>query len=55
MAVNTHSDTENGGTGFAPGEVGVDTRFTPIYRFLRLAVRGVNRLFFRTTDRKSVV
>ena len=49
MAVNTHSDTENGGTGFAPGEVGVDTRFTPIYRFLRLAVRGVNRLFFRTT------
>jgi 1-acyl-sn-glycerol-3-phosphate acyltransferase len=29
--------------------VGVDTRFTPIYRVLRVLVRGVNRLLFRTT------
>ncbi len=30
-------------------EVRVDTRFTPIYRFLRLLVHGLNRLLFRTT------
>jgi 1-acyl-sn-glycerol-3-phosphate acyltransferase len=30
-------------------EVRVDTSFTPIYRFLRLLVHGLNRLFFRTT------
>jgi 1-acyl-sn-glycerol-3-phosphate acyltransferase len=30
-------------------EVEVDTRFTPIYRFLRLVVHGLNRLLFRTT------
>jgi 1-acyl-sn-glycerol-3-phosphate acyltransferase len=30
-------------------EVRVDTRFTPIYRFLRMLVHGLNRLLFRTT------
>jgi 1-acyl-sn-glycerol-3-phosphate acyltransferase len=30
-------------------EVRVDTSFTPIYRFLRVLVHWVNRLFFRTT------
>jgi 1-acyl-sn-glycerol-3-phosphate acyltransferase len=30
-------------------EVRVDARFTPIYRFLRMLVHGLNRLFFRTT------
>jgi 1-acyl-sn-glycerol-3-phosphate acyltransferase len=30
-------------------EVSVDARFTPIYRFLRLLVHGLNRLLFRTT------
>jgi 1-acyl-sn-glycerol-3-phosphate acyltransferase len=29
--------------------VSVDARFTPIYRFLRLLVHGLNRLLFRTT------
>jgi 1-acyl-sn-glycerol-3-phosphate acyltransferase len=29
--------------------VRVDTSFTPIYRFLRLLVHGLNRLLFRTT------
>lgn len=33
-----------------PGpEVRVDTRFTPVYRFLRMLVHGLNRLLFRTT------
>ncbi|HEX4244671.1 MAG TPA: lysophospholipid acyltransferase family protein [Acidimicrobiales bacterium] len=49
MAVNASSDTGTGESDFSPGEVGVDTRFTPIYRFLRLLVRGVNQLLFRTT------
>ncbi len=30
-------------------EVRVDTRFTPIYRFLRVLVRLANRILFRTT------
>ncbi len=30
------------------GEV-ADTRFTPIYQFLRVLVRGLNRILFRTT------
>jgi 1-acyl-sn-glycerol-3-phosphate acyltransferase len=47
MAVNT--GTEAGAGEFSPGKVAVDTRFTPIYRFLRLLVRGVNRLLFRAT------
>lgn len=41
------------GTGGADGPVGidvrVDTRFTRIYRFLRLLVHLLNRLLFRTT------
>jgi 1-acyl-sn-glycerol-3-phosphate acyltransferase len=39
------------GTGDGPLdiEVRVDTRFTPIYRFLRTLVHGLNRLLFRTT------
>ncbi|MGH9081526.1 MAG: lysophospholipid acyltransferase family protein [Acidimicrobiales bacterium] len=28
---------------------GIDTSFTPIYQFLRLLVRGLNRILFRTT------
>ena len=49
MAVNTSSGVGGGESDFSPGEVGVDTRFTPIYRVLRLLVRGLNRLLFRTT------
>ena len=51
MAVNTSSDAGAGAGAddFSPGEVGVDTRFTPIYRVLRFLVRGINRLLFRTT------
>ena len=42
---------QDGDTGDAPQglEVQVDARFTPIYRFLRLLVHGLNRLLFRTT------
>ncbi len=47
MALNTGTEADPG--EFSPGEVAVDTRFTPIYRFLRLLVRGVNRLLFRAT------
>ncbi len=44
----------NGGRAGGPDgplelEVSVDARFTPIYRFLRLLVHGLNRLAFRTT------
>lgn len=49
MAVNPSSEMADDGGDFSPGEVGVDTRFTPIYRVLRLLVRGINRLLFRTT------
>jgi 1-acyl-sn-glycerol-3-phosphate acyltransferase len=49
MAVNTSSEAGDAGSDFSPGEVGVDTRFTPIYRILRFLVRGLNRLLFRTT------
>jgi 1-acyl-sn-glycerol-3-phosphate acyltransferase len=35
--------------GVPEDEVRVDTSFTPIYRFLRLLVHGINRLLFRTT------
>ena len=42
-----------GGPGGPEGpldlEVRVDTSFTRIYRFLRVLVRGLNRLLFRTT------
>jgi 1-acyl-sn-glycerol-3-phosphate acyltransferase len=42
-----------GGAGvedrFGGSEISVDTRFTPIYRFLRVLVHGLNRLLFRTT------
>jgi 1-acyl-sn-glycerol-3-phosphate acyltransferase len=48
MAVN---QTGEAGQGDGPMEleVRVDTRFTPIYRFLRMLVHGLNRLLFRTT------
>jgi 1-acyl-sn-glycerol-3-phosphate acyltransferase len=36
-------------TSREPIEIRVDARFTPIYRFLRLLVHGLNRLLFRTT------
>jgi 1-acyl-sn-glycerol-3-phosphate acyltransferase len=36
-------------TGATVGDTGVDTTFTPIYRFLRGLVHGLNRLVFRTT------
>jgi 1-acyl-sn-glycerol-3-phosphate acyltransferase len=49
MAVNTSSEAGDGGSDFSPGEVGVDTRFTPIYRILRVMVRGLNRFLFRAT------
>jgi 1-acyl-sn-glycerol-3-phosphate acyltransferase len=39
----------NTGDGPLELEVRVDTRFTPIYRFLRTLVHGLNRLLFRTT------
>jgi 1-acyl-sn-glycerol-3-phosphate acyltransferase len=50
-------DDGSGDAGRGPGrgdgpvdiEVRVDTSFTPIYRFLRLLVHGLNRLLFRTT------
>ena len=49
MAVSPNG--EEGGAGGVPVdiELRVDTRFTPIYRFLRLLVHGLNRLLFRTT------
>jgi 1-acyl-sn-glycerol-3-phosphate acyltransferase len=48
------SQSENVGGGAASGvdevaEVDVDTRFTPIYRFLRVLVHLLNRIYFRTT------
>ena len=45
------SQTTEAGDGREPAaaEMRVDTRFTPIYRFLRVLVHGLNRLFFRTT------
>ncbi|HVB92830.1 MAG TPA: lysophospholipid acyltransferase family protein [Acidimicrobiales bacterium] len=36
-------------TGVPVGDTVVDTSFTPIYKFLRILVHGLNRLFFRTT------
>ena len=36
-------------TGAPVGDTVVDTSFTPIYKFLRMLVHGLNRLFFRTT------
>ncbi len=61
MAVSgpTGATTGAGGNATAAGDptgdgpldidVAVDARFTPIYRFLRLLVHGINRLLFRTT------
>jgi 1-acyl-sn-glycerol-3-phosphate acyltransferase len=37
------------GGGAVDGDVPVDARFTPIYRFLRMLVHALNRLLFRTT------
>jgi len=43
-------DGEAGSAGDPLGiDVRVDTSFTPIYRFLRVLVHGINRLAFRTT------
>ncbi len=36
-------------TGASVGDTEVDTGFTPIYKFLRALVHGLNRLVFRTT------
>ncbi len=54
MAVNP--DDVAGATGDPPGtdappelEVRVDTRFTPLYRVLRVAVRMLNAVLFRTS------
>jgi 1-acyl-sn-glycerol-3-phosphate acyltransferase len=45
--------SETTGTSGAPvpavGDTEVDTTFTPLYKFLRVLVRGLNRLMFRTT------
>jgi 1-acyl-sn-glycerol-3-phosphate acyltransferase len=38
-----------GPTGAPVGDTAVDTSFTPIYKFLRALVHGLNRLVFRTT------
>lgn len=46
MALNGSGGQPDEGSGL---EVRVDTRFTPLYRILRLLVHGVNRLLFRTT------
>jgi 1-acyl-sn-glycerol-3-phosphate acyltransferase len=40
--------TASGGT-VAPIEMRVDTRFTPIYRILRVGVRILNKVLFRTS------
>jgi 1-acyl-sn-glycerol-3-phosphate acyltransferase len=45
MALSETTDS----AGALVGDTGVDTRFTPIYKFLRVLVHGLNRLFFRTT------
>ena len=42
-------DGRSGAAGDGRDEVRVDTRFTPIYRFLRVLVHGLNRLVFRTS------
>ena len=41
--------SETTGSPVPVGDTEVDTGFTPIYKFLRALVRGLNRLFFRTT------
>ena len=48
MAVSQTTEADDGHEP-AGAEMRVDTRFTPIYRFLRVLVHGLNRLFFRTT------
>jgi len=42
-------DDGAGTAGDGLDDVRVDTRFTPIYRFLRVLVHGLNRLLFRTS------
>ena len=51
MAVSGASGADGGARADGPLdlEVRVDTRFTPIYRFLRVLVRGLNRILFRTS------
>ena len=55
MAVTGSGEPRRDGTGVShagrPGdlEVRVDTGFTRIYRFLRVLVRALNRILFRTT------
>jgi 1-acyl-sn-glycerol-3-phosphate acyltransferase len=48
MAVTGTGDAEDAG-GPVDVPMRVDTSFTRIYRFLRVLVRGLNRLLFRTT------
>jgi 1-acyl-sn-glycerol-3-phosphate acyltransferase len=45
----TGDGTDGGDHGPDPYEADVDTSFTSIYRFLRLLVRALNKLLFRTT------
>ena len=51
MAVSQIAEPAEPEDGQAPDapDIGVDTSFTPIYRFLRVLVHLLNRLFFRTT------
>ena len=48
MAVSQGSGLDRAGPDGGPA-MRVDTRFTPIYRFLRVLVHLLNRLLFRTT------
>ncbi len=49
MALNTRPDAGTGKGDFSPAEVVVDTGVSPVYRVLRVLVRGINRLLFRAT------
>ena len=44
MAVSQTTEADEAATEPAGAEMRVDTRFTPIYRFLRVLVHGLNRL-----------
>ena len=49
MAVSEPRRATGGGDADGTDDPEVDIRLTPIYRFLRVLVHGINRLFFRTS------
>ncbi len=49
MAVSQRDDGGSGPEAAGVEDVRVDTRFTPLYRVLRLLVHLINRLYFRTS------